>query len=357
MSLVKVFLGGYINFTNAQNLNCKALAQHLDKEIFTVYTLELYNGESVTANKKGIHIYRCFRPHRISIYLGYLWGIWHCDLAYLPKGEIWRFNRFLLRLFRKRSFSTIEGIWDEKNLQSALEHNASIGNLVQSFSFFDEIFAITAFVRKYNFDKHGLICANKILYLGTENERFMKVRQPKQPLQTVIYIGRLMERKGIYDFLQIVDRFPELEFLIAGDGPEKANIVQYIAEHNLENARILGVLQHEKLAELLVNVQLHVLPSRSEGFPKVILETASAGIPSIVYGDYGANEWIVEDTNGWVVNTVGEIENIMKKLQEKPEILYQVSEDAVLLAKSFDWKIKVKDWEEVMLNLIQKQYK
>ncbi len=353
MSLVKIFLGGYINFTNAQNLNCKALAQHLDKENFAVYTLELYNGESSTINKKGIHIYRCFWPHRISIYLGYLWGIWHCDLAYLPKGEIWRFNRFLLRLFRKKSFSTIEGIWDEKNLHSALEHYASFENLVRSYAFFDKIFAITAFVGKYNFDKHGITCANETLYLGTETERFLNVRQPSQTLQKVIYIGRLMERKGIYDYLQLAERFSEIEFLIAGDGPEKENVKQYILDHKLENVKILGVLQHDRLAEILVDVQLNILPSRSEGFPKVLLETASSGVPSIVYSDYGAEEWIVQDTSGWVVNTVGEIELLIRKFQEKPEMLFQVSEGAVKLAKSFDWKIRVKDWEEAIMNLMQ----
>ena len=31
---IKVFLGGYVNCTNAQNLNCRALAKYLDKDKF-----------------------------------------------------------------------------------------------------------------------------------------------------------------------------------------------------------------------------------------------------------------------------------------------------------------------------------
>ena len=34
MSRIKVFLGGYINYTNAQNLNCRAVAEYLDKDKF-----------------------------------------------------------------------------------------------------------------------------------------------------------------------------------------------------------------------------------------------------------------------------------------------------------------------------------
>ena len=34
MNRIKVFLGGYINYTNAQNLNCRAIAEHLNKDKF-----------------------------------------------------------------------------------------------------------------------------------------------------------------------------------------------------------------------------------------------------------------------------------------------------------------------------------
>lgn len=353
MSLIKVFLGGYINFTNAQNLNCRSLAQHIDKEDFEVYTLELYNGLGSGLDNKGIHTFRCFRPHRVSKYLGYLWGIWHCDVAYLPKGEIWRFNRFLLSLFRKKSFTTMEGIWDEKNLISAIELHSSYENLVKSYQYFDKIFAITDYVGRYNSGKHGITCSDIVLYLGTETEHFVNEKQSRLPLKRIIYIGRLMERKGIYDYLQLAGLFPALEFLIAGDGPEKISVQKYIADHKLTNVKMLGVIQHARLAEVLAEVQLHILPSRSEGFPKVILETASAGVPSIVYGDYGASEWITQDANGWVTDKLEEIGTLISMLTGKPEILEQVADGAVKLAKSFDWRIRVKAWEEAIMNLVQ----
>ena len=40
---VKLFLGAYVNCTNAQNLNCFALAKHLDKSQFDITTLSLYS--------------------------------------------------------------------------------------------------------------------------------------------------------------------------------------------------------------------------------------------------------------------------------------------------------------------------
>lgn len=352
MRLIKVFLGGYTNYTNAQNLNCRALAQHLDKDKFAIYTLELYSGKLSSIKGKGISVFRCFRPHRISIYLAYLWGIWNCDIAFLPKGEVWRFNRFLLRLFRKKSFSTLEGILDEKNLQSAVQVQGSYKNLMKSYSFFDKVYPITTFLGKYNSTNHNLTCEIEPLYLGTDTGPFLNKRQPEQQLSTIIYIGRLMERKGIYDYLQLAQTFPEFQFLIAGDGPEKQNIEKLIQDDNLKNTKMLGVLPHDQLADVLTEVQLHILPSRSEGFPKVTLETAAAGVPSIVYADYGAEEWITNDKNGWVVKALDDIIAIIKNIKNNPEMLHRVSVDSTILAESFDWKIRVKDWEEVIKKII-----
>ena len=44
MGKIKVFLGGYINYTNAQNINCRGVAEHLDKNNFQVYTLTTHLG-------------------------------------------------------------------------------------------------------------------------------------------------------------------------------------------------------------------------------------------------------------------------------------------------------------------------
>lgn len=75
------------------------------------------------------------------------------------------------------------------------------------------------------------------------------------------------------------------------------------------------------------------------------------GVPSIVYGNYGATEWITTSKNGYVVNTIDEIEAVIKDLQQNPEKLNALATEAIALAKSFDWKVLIKDWEEAIENL------
>lgn len=42
---IKVFLGSYGNMTQAQCLNCRALAQYLDKSKFDVAIRTVYSGD------------------------------------------------------------------------------------------------------------------------------------------------------------------------------------------------------------------------------------------------------------------------------------------------------------------------
>ena len=63
MKKVKIFLGGYINYTNAQNLNCRALAIYLDKDKFEIFTLVAHFGEK---EQFEVNTFNCFRPFHIS---------------------------------------------------------------------------------------------------------------------------------------------------------------------------------------------------------------------------------------------------------------------------------------------------
>ena len=352
---IKIFLGGFINLTNAQNLNCLAIAKHLDKEKFEVYTLELFSGnlESQIGRIPGVQIFNCFKPFRISGYLGFLWGIWNCDVAYLPKHEFWKFNRLLLRLFKKKSFSTVEGILDEDNLLSAIQVLKSYDDVIESKKYFSKLFSITKFLGNYNEINHQIVSGSIPLYLGCDTDTFYNSNREKESLKTIAYVGRLKKRKGIFDFLEIAKKFPHLNFLIFGNGEDQKEVEDFITLDNLKNTKLRGTVSHQELAIELINTQLHILPSRSEGFPKVILETAAAGVPSVVYSDYGASEWITSGENGWVVDTKEEIINLISTLEKEGKTLQSVSENALQLAKDFDWSKKIKDWEVVIESLIK----
>ena len=65
--------------------------------------------------------------------------------------------------------------------------------------------------------------------------------------------------------------FPEISFNVVGDGPERKRLKSISGD----NVIFHNKLNHECLSKLLRDMDLHFLPSKSEGFPKVVLETAS----------------------------------------------------------------------------------
>ena len=349
MSKIKIFLGGYINLTNAQNLNCLALAKYLDKSKFEIYTLEVYSGNLSKNKIDGVKIFHCFKPFKLSKYLGYLWGIMNCDVAYLPKGELDNWNKFWLKIFRKKSFITVEGVFDEKNLKDAIKRKGSYEKFINSIKFHNKVYSITKYLKEYNYKNHKIESDEKILYLGTDIDTFFNPNKKITKLTDIIFIGRILERKGIYDFIEIAKDFPNLNFHIVGEGEEYENIKNI--SKNLKNIKLYGRLTHKELSNLLKNIDLHIFPSRSEGFPKVILETAAAGVPSLVYSDYGANEWITHNKDGFVVDTLDEMKKVVQELIDNPELLQKVSKNAIEMAKRFDWKKIIKEWEEEIVKL------
>ncbi|TDG37703.1 glycosyltransferase [Pedobacter changchengzhani] len=349
---IKIFLGGSINYTNAQNLNCLALAKYLDKEKFIIYTLQYYSGmlKDQRGEIIGVNIFNCFRPAKISLYLGFLWGIWNCDVAYLPKSELWKYNRFLLWLFNKKSFSTVEGIFDEVAFNNAIKAYGSEKSFLSAKKYFTKLYSITAYMNQYNKEKFNIVTEPNTLYLGVENS-FVPLANKGNTLNAILMIGNDLVRKGALEYLDIATKFDQIEFILAGSGNGKIDLNKEIKDRNIKNVKYVGMVSTTQLKELLNIVQLHILPSRSEGFPKVILETASAGVPSVIYNDYGADEWITTGENGWVVKTVDQMITLVEALVANPSKLQEASKRAVALAEKFDWKILVKDWEEVIIDV------
>ncbi len=339
---VKLFLGAYVNCTNAQNLNCLALAKHLDKSQFDITALSLYSQPQIKI--EGVRLYRCIWPNRILVYWAYFWNIINADVVYLPKAELIAFNSFICQLFGKKSFSTIEGILDDSNFRKA--KNKSGFNVLNYYSRLSQVFSISEYIKYYNLEKHGLISSSKILELGTECQLFLNKTYKTGTITNVILIANNYSKKGVDDFLALANSYSKLKFHLVGEGKK--------IECHLPNLILHGKLSQSELSELLKDVQLHIFPSRSEGFPKVILEAASAGVPSLVYSDYGANQWIDNYQNGFVVQNLDEMKAVVEDLLNNKVSLNQISKNAIQLGLSYDWKLKINAWQEAILALSSK---
>lgn len=347
MTKIRVFLSGIVNSTNAQNLNCLALARHLDKSKFEIRALTVYSGNLPTEKIDGVKYLPVRYPAKIWHPLQLIRGILWADVSYLCKPEYWRLQRWIIRSFKKNAFKTVEGAFIGTNLDKALALDGAIECVRQSLEYTGNTYSITEAMRSVNEKAIGLKTKDKVLYLGAETEMFAN-SEPREKLTDVAMIGSNLFYKGLNDFLELGRRFPQLRFHVVGSGMGKISPQDEVERLGLKNVICHGNLSHQQMADLLKTIQLHIFPSRAEGFPKVTLETAAAGVPSLVYGDYGADEWITTGKDGFVVNTIDEMGDVVQNLLNHPSKLQFLPDNARAMAKRFDWKALVKDWENVI---------
>lgn len=341
MSKIKVFLGGYVNYTNAQNVNCRSIAEYLNKNKFQVYSLRLYFGSNEKFNFKT---FLCFKPFRITYHLGFLWGLLKADVLYLPKHvdtPIWVLK--LSKILGKPTFTTVEENVSDLNKINLIESFGSQQVMQDYFINFNAVFGITQHIID---DCNGLInIRKKPLLLGVDLKYYDYIN--KQAISSVIFVGSLIKRKRVYRFIKLAKIFPMLDFKIVGHGIEQDNLIKLSAE----NVSFMGSQNQSEINELFKRSDLMFLPSESEGFPKVILEAAAAGVASVVYDSYGAHDWMDNQQNGFIVSSFDEVVDLINKLLANPELLYKVSKNTKRLAHSFDWKDIINDWEEVITDM------
>lgn len=98
----------------------------------------------------------------------------------------------------------------------------------------------------------------------------------------ILFVGRLVEKKGLRIIEAIARARPQWYFALAGAGPIRPQ------DWALDNVQLLGMLAPRRLAELYRSADLLLLPSHGEGYPLVIQEALACGLPVICGEDSAA---------------------------------------------------------------------
>lgn len=169
----------------------------------------------------------------------------------------------------------------------------------------------------------------------------------------VLAVGRLTHQKG-FDMLlkawkEVVDKKPNWKLQIVGDGEESSNLRSFINKEKISNSvEVIGSVK--KVEEYYKNADIFCLSSRFEGFPMVLLETLSFGLPVVSFDcDTGPQE-ILKDTESVLV-AQNDIEMLSKELislmnnREKRNLISKMSKEKV---KQYQPVEIVTKWEELL---------
>lgn len=144
------------------------------------------------------------------------------------------------------------------------------------------------------------------------------------------YYGRLSKEKGIYNLLKAMLSIKDRKLFVAGDGPEKDKIEQFINENNMKDrVKLLGFLDSNKIKDYVRKARVVIVPSICrENCPYSVLETLAMGRPIIGSNLGGIPELVKDGEYGYVYNNIDELIEKMKKLLDDKDLSEKMGKNA-----------------------------
>lgn len=173
-----------------------------------------------------------------------------------------------------------------------------------------------------------------------------------------LYFGRLSKEKGILNLIQAFEKIEKGILYIAGEGPEKENIQQFIKDKNLENrVKLLGFLNQDQMKDTIRKAKFIVVPSIwYENCPYSVMETLAIGKPVIGAKIAGIPELVEDGKNGFVYkhDDVNELADKMKILFEDDKLVLEFGKYAKEKARElYSKEVYYKEIIKVYENLVK----
>ena len=173
----------------------------------------------------------------------------------------------------------------------------------------------------------------------------------------LVTLARLEKRKGHAEILKAVKqlklKFSSIQYIIAGEGPEKLRLQKLVKEYSLEsNVSIVGIMNDSQKKYLFENTDLMVMPTLDErekrsveGFGISYLEAAFFGIPSIASKFGGSPEAVLHNQTGIVIDNFDHLYKTIYNLLSNSNLRNHLGKQAQKRAiQDFRWETVVNNY-------------
>lgn len=115
----------------------------------------------------------------------------------------------------------------------------------------------------------------------------------------VTMVGRLSLEKNVLAAVEAVARVRGLRLRLVGDGPLRGAAAARARELRAE-VDLVGTVDQARVAEMLREAEIFLLPSHYEGHPKALLEAMAAGVPAVVAPSPGIRTFVRDGVDAYV---------------------------------------------------------
>lgn len=196
---------------------------------------------------------------------------------------------------------------------------------------------------------------------AAEGRVIADAKQLSSPVE-LLFVGELNEGKGVGRALRVAHVLQQggvsLRLRLLGDGPDRPRYEAWVREKGLGGVSFMGWVPRTEIARYYAAAHFILLPSRSEGWPKVLSEAMAYGavpvaaavssIPQILRAAGAGVAIPVEDTDGmaaaishWVANPEAWCMTSRAGVQAARWFTYSAYQEAVAGLFADSWGIRL----------------
>lgn len=304
-------------------------------------------------------------PLPLFLILAFIKTFWICltqrpDILFAGSGLTAPITTFWAKVFGKKSIVYIHGL--------DIGTNHSLYNLIwlPLIRMADKIITNSTPTKEICLKKGISITKLSIIHPGVtyppleKNLDLIKSLKTEYNLKNkkiLISVGRLTERKGIREFVDlslpaIIKSCPNTLLVIIGDTPNqslnknlqsKESIIEVAQKHNIKDHVLFigNISDDELLSSWYYLADIHVFPVKHipddpEGFGMVAIEAAAHGLPTVAFGTGGIIDAVNDGVSGYLV----EKNNYMDLTQQVLFILNSPfdRQKIQIFSKKFAWE-------------------
>ena len=350
------------------------LISHLNEEKFNPVICCIYNlgqiGMNLSKNKKGIKIYKDIARNKWDI--SCLWKL--VNIIKKEKIDIFYTINFPLSQFWGAISAKFGGVTANVTRISRTNptFHAKRRKLVNRVMMpsIDKVIA-QAYSQKEFLVNFENIDAEKIevIYNGVDLSKFRKSKDElalkesigiPEDARVVGMVGRLVSDKGYPVFLNaakiILNKMPDVHFLIVGDGAEKENLKKLTGQLQIESKiHFLGTV--ENVPQVVSLFDVAVMSSDFDTFSNSILEYMAMSKPVVATNVGSISEAVQHDVNGYLLQR-GDIEglagSVLKLLDNEDLAVRMGNAGRKMVEDKFSIRRMVKTYE-VLFEGVMKQ--
>ena len=171
----------------------------------------------------------------------------------------------------------------------------------------------------------------------------------RAPLQPKFLCSRLLEPlynvgNVIRAFHLIQQRFQNASLTIAGDGRQRAELEQLVADLGLRNTLFLGFVPFEAMPSLYDAHDIYLMANDIDNMPASVIESCACGV-LIVTTNAGGIPYLVQHEHSALMVECGDYQGLAReamRLLDDPGLARRLAQNALQRAGEFSWE-RVRD--------------